>query len=233
MHVMIARRGTLRVRAPLESGPRRAAGVVTAPDVPHAIDATGTEVVLVFVDPESDVGASLLATLTGPVRLLSPEERDAIDTSRAPRDLLGADGPGWLADVVAALGGERVPRRRTIHPRVRKALGLLRASRADDDTSLARIADAVGLSPGRLMHAFTESIGIPLRPYVAWLRLQRAAAAVVLGGSLTSAATAAGFADSAHMSRAFRRAFGLTPSELRRATTQPVGSSAAQGRAPR
>jgi len=74
---------------------------------------------------------------------------------------------------------------------------------------------AVGLSPGRLMHAFTESIGIPLRPYLAWLRVQRAACAILEGASLTEAAHIAGFSDAPHMYRTFKRRLGITPSALR------------------
>ena len=47
-----------------------------------------------------------------------------------------------------------------------------------------------------------------------WLRLERAVAVFAAGGSLTDAAHAAGFADSAHLSRTFRRMFGLAPSSL-------------------
>src|SRR5215475_13475792 len=92
----------------------------------------------------------------------------------------------------------------------------LRDGRFEDEASLEVLAEAVGLSPSRLMHVFTESIGIPLRPYLSWLRLQRAAAAIVSGKvSLTEAAHAAGFADAAHMSRSFKRALGVAPSALR------------------
>jgi AraC-like DNA-binding protein len=86
---------------------------------------------------------------------------------------------------------------------------------ADWDTSLDALAASVGLSPGRLMHAFTASLGIPLRPYVAWLKLQRAAAAIATGAPLAEAANSSGFADAAHMSRTFRRMFGVPPSALR------------------
>jgi transcriptional regulator GlxA family with amidase domain len=65
------------------------------------------------------------------------------------------------------------------------------------------------------MHAFTESVGIPLRPYLAWLKLQRAAAGVAAGRQLAQVAVSAGFADAAHMTRAFRRMFGTAPSALR------------------
>ena len=49
---------------------------------------------------------------------------------------------------------------------------------------------------------------------ILWLRLQRAAHCIQRGASLTEAAHAGGFTDSAHLSHAFRRSFGLTPSEV-------------------
>ena len=91
----------------------------------------------------------------------------------------------------------------------------LRNGGVDDATSLEGLARAVGLSPSRLMHVFTSSVGIPLRPYLAWLRVQRAAIEIVSGNSLTDAALASGFADAAHMSRTFRRMLGIPPSLLR------------------
>jgi AraC-like DNA-binding protein len=102
-----------------------------------------------------------------------------------------------------------------VHPRVRKLLRLVAARPVDDESSLDALATEVGLSPSRLMHVFTESLGIPLRPYLAWLKLQRAAQAIVTGRPLADAAYAAGFADAAHMTRTFRKMFGVTPSSVR------------------
>ena len=59
-------------------------------------------------------------------------------------------------------------------------------------------------------------VGLPLRRYLLWLRLQDAVQAIAAGAPLTDAAHAAGFADSAHLSRTFRRMFGITPSDLAR-----------------
>jgi AraC-like DNA-binding protein len=42
-----------------------------------------------------------------------------------------------------------------------------------------------------------------------------ATAAIVAGEPLGRAAVLTGFADAAHMTRAFRRMFGMTPSSLR------------------
>jgi AraC-like DNA-binding protein len=64
------------------------------------------------------------------------------------------------------------------------------------------------------MHAFTQSLGIALRPYILWLRVHRACGELSNGASVTEAAVRAGFSDAAHLSRMFRRMLGATPSEI-------------------
>jgi AraC-like DNA-binding protein len=228
MHLVLALDGELSIRVGDEV--LRGAGVLTAPDVPHALDARGVDVLLVFVDPESAVGASLASALDRPVRIVTDAERRALDPATDPMAIMGADGPAWTAKVAAALGRDAPKAKRVLHPRVRRLLARLRAEDLAD-TSLEALAREARLSPSRLMHVFTESIGIPLRPYLVWLRLQRAAFAIVSGRTLTDAAAFAGFADAAHMSRSFRRAFGMAPSALR--PGQPVRSSVAPARAVR
>jgi AraC-like DNA-binding protein len=213
MHLALAVRGTLRVRTTQNDAWVTGAGVLTAPDAKHAIDARDAEVLLVFFDPESEVGAKLLPALNGTVRPLTTRERVELVEDAEPSAILRAGGAAYVRRLAAALGVEPPPPQR-VHPKVRRVLRLLRTSN-DAERSLEALARAVDLSPGRLMHAFTESIGIPLRPYLAWLKLQRAAAAIVSGQPLSSAAAAAGFVDAGHMTRTFRRMFGVSPSELR------------------
>lgn len=222
MHLVLSLEAPLRVR--VGRGPwQNMAGVLTAPDIPHAIDASEREVLLVFLDPESEAGTALRGALGGPVRAIAASERDALIRDVDPLDLMQAGGVAWTQRAVAVLGAGASLPRPSVHPRVRKLLRLLRDPSLDGDTSLATLAEQVGLSPGRLMHAFTESIGLPLRPYLAWLRLQRAAAAIVSGVPLGEAAHASGFSDAAHMTRTFRRMLGMPPSVLR-PPTQPVRS---------
>jgi AraC-like DNA-binding protein len=76
------------------------------------------------------------------------------------------------------------------------------------------LAGIAALSPSRFMHAFTESIGVPVRPYILWLRLQRAACDLMNGATVTNAAHRAGFSDAAHLTRTVRRMLGATPSDL-------------------
>lgn len=212
MHFVLAIDGELEVRTGKSTV--RAAGVLTAPDVSHAIDARDHDVLLVFIDPESDAGVALGAALTDrPVRLIDGAARTALCASD-PIELMMSGGEPWIRAAVARLGVAGPPPRSAVHPRVRRVLRHLRALPSSADVSLEALSDVAQLSPDRLMHTFTESIGIPLRPYLAWLRLQRAAGGIVRGESLSGAAVAAGFSDAAHMSRTFRRMLGMAPSML-------------------
>jgi len=68
------------------------------------------------------------------------------------------------------------------------------------------------LSASRLRHLCVEQIGVPPHRYDIWLRLCRALRVTMRGGSLTTGAVEAGFADSAHFTRTFRGAYGIAPS---------------------
>jgi AraC-like DNA-binding protein len=87
-------------------------------------------------------------------------------------------------------------------------------ARLDEPLSLTRVARHVNLSPSRASHLFVEQVGLPLKTYILWLRLQKAVQRYSEGATLTDAAHGAGFADSAHLSRTFRRMFGLPATAL-------------------
>lgn len=211
MHLVLALEGNLSLVVDEErlSG----AGVLTAPNVEHEIDAGGVQRLLVFLDPESDAGRQLLATVKGSHRMITAEQRDALTRGVDPVALMSGGGVAWAATATQLLGAAPLAPLK-MHPGVRQALKHLKEAGTQADTSLEALAVVAGISPGRFMHVFTESVGIPLRPYLAWLKLQRAVSAIVGGRTLSQAALAAGFSDSAHMSRAFARMLGIRPREL-------------------
>jgi len=101
--------------------------------------------------------------------------------------------------------------------RVKRVLEALPNRLAEAEAvSLDVVAESVGLSPSRFMHVFTTSVGVPLRPYVLWLRLQCGARELAHGKSIADAAYAAGFSDAAHLTRTFRRMLGATPRQVLR-----------------
>ena len=215
-HLIVGLEAELTVTTRASERPRRAGALITAPDTPHAVDARGTRALIVFVDPESDAGERLLAARgRASIGLFRHADADRLRTVLSPEGSALADPEGAVARALS-LGGEPVVPPAGRHPAVRRVLRYLRQAPLDADTSLTALSEIARLSAGRFMHAFTETIGIPLRPYLRWLKMERAGAALAAGASLGEAAYGAGFADAAHMSRTFLRMFGVSPSEVRR-----------------
>lgn len=80
--------------------------------------------------------------------------------------------------------------------------------------SIESLAREVALSVPRLTQLFRQSVGIPIRRYRQWHRLFVTSIGVAQGLSLTDAAIAAGFTDSAHFNHTFRTILGMTPSSV-------------------
>ena len=87
---------------------------------------------------------------------------------------------------------------------------------------LAEIARRVGVAPTTLSRRFTQVVGVPWRRWVLSERLLMAADALATGANLTEAAHRSGFADSPHLTRTFRRMFGIAPSDLTAVATWHV-----------
>ncbi len=85
-----------------------------------------------------------------------------------------------------------------------------------ESISVSQLADKANLSSSRFSHLFAESTGMPVSRYIARVRLERARELLI--GSMrrvTEIAFACGFSDSLYFSRAFRKAYGISPREYR------------------
>jgi AraC-like DNA-binding protein len=188
-------------------GEVRAPAILLAADVVHRLHPGPAR--LLYLDRESHAGRGLSPSCAAGARELSPQERSAV--------LSAWPGPGQpdLEPVLAALGlpTPRPPLAGERDDRVRRLLEGL-ATRVEDDESLVTLAARVALSPSRFRHRVRELVGMPLRPYLRWLRLRRALVVAASGVSLTRAAQDAGFADVAHLARTMQRHFGVAPSDV-------------------
>jgi AraC-like DNA-binding protein len=74
------------------------------------------------------------------------------------------------------------------------------------------LALRLGLERTQALRCFKAATGQGFREFKLWSAVQYAAAQMKEGALVRTAAMDAGFADTAHLSRVFRRVFGLTPS---------------------
>jgi len=197
---------------------RRAEGQVAVipPDTPHRIERGAPRTLLLFVDPDDRTGRRLRQLDVGETSAAWVQAGAPLLRVQLPAELVRTDD--WMRLVeesLVRLTGETLPHR-AVHPAIKRLVALLPSRIEAGDVSQRALAQEVGLSAGRLGHLFSTSVGIPLRPYVLWLRLRRATEAFHGGATLTQAAHVAGFTDSSHLSNAFRRMFGLAPSEVAR-----------------
>lgn len=146
--------------------------------------------------------------------------------SRLLREMAAPEGGPLLADSLALI----LQRRVALRPapagrdgplddrRLRRTMERIAAA-GIAAPSIAELARAAGLSPAHFARAFRVRTGVPPHAWLATLRTERAIDALRRpgqGATLAQIAVEAGFADQAHMTRAVRRATGMTPGALRR-----------------
>ena len=211
VQLVMALDGTLRFRQRPRQRWMRCDAVLVRADAWHEVNARGTNVLIAFVDAESELGAALAERTTTdvapiPVATVGEWRRQLGDSA----SLTAARVEPWVTGTL--LRDRRPP---SIDHRVKRVLRDLPSRLAEAEAvSLDVLAESVGLSASRFLHLFTTSVGVPLRPYVLWLRLQRGAGELARGKSVADAAYAAGFSDAAHFTRTFRRMIGATPRQV-------------------
>jgi AraC-like DNA-binding protein len=191
--------------------------LAVAADARHRFEAHGL-LAFIFVEPESRLGRGLAERLfrgLGLVAVESPGIERHLEPLRAAFD--APPDKGVLLDAGRRVAEELAPGllARLPDPRVQRIIDHA-ASHLDEPLSLAGASEGVHLSPSRLRHLFVEQTGLAFKTYLLWLRLVRAVTVYSEGRSLTEAAHEAGFSDSAHFSRVFKRTFGLPATTLTR-----------------
>lgn len=110
-----------------------------------------------------------------------------------------------LFEGIIATTVQHLPKSKHADPRADRMIELLLEN---PDYGLKELAEAIGVSYGRMSHLFTDSMGLSLRSFQLWLKVHRALEALGPGKKLTDIAGSAGFTDLAHLSRIVQQAFG-------------------------
>ena len=137
---------------------------------------------------------------------------------RSPDDLSGLAVSGLVFELISSLGRNEKPHVRASGGAPRWLRIAIEYLREHDDRliQIEEVADEVGLHPGYLARAFREYVGMPLAAYAREIRLERVAAELAHSDErILDIAIAAGFTDQSHLTRLFRRRFGVTPGQYR------------------
>lgn len=81
----------------------------------------------------------------------------------------------------------------------------------DTNVTLSELSAVVGVSPYHLARRFRDAFGVPPHAYQLGARVRRARQLLASGTPIAQAALEAGFADQAHLTRAFKRVVGVPP----------------------
>lgn len=214
----LARNGHLRFRTEADGAWRTFEGAFVPSHCTHQFEVDGGTLAHLFVEPESRAGRALTVRFGSSAMAELP----AVDARAAAKTLFealegGAPSGGMVRvaqSAVAALCGESTDMDKSLDKRLLRALDFIR-SNVRQPISLANAASAAALSESHFRHLFVAETGSSFRAYLLWLRINLAIEAAMAGASWTEAAHAAGFADSAHLTRTHKRMFGIEPTAIR------------------
>lgn len=86
----------------------------------------------------------------------------------------------------------------------------------EDRVTLARLGDAIGISPGHLQRTFTLVTGVSPRQYVAARRLEGAKSRLRSGADVTTAIHGSGYGSSSRFYEQARSTLGMSPASYKR-----------------
>ena len=166
--------------------------VVIRPGVEHWVEINGRAKVLYFDGLEFPLGAALAA--------------------RVPRDSTTLA----IEALASSSGAQEELRARFSHARGRCPAAVARAIAAMAEDPMTRmgqveLAERLRLGRTQALRAFKAATGMTFREFKRWTALCAATRQIAEGQLVRTAAMDAGFADTAHLTRTFRAAFGTTP----------------------
>ncbi len=135
---------------------------------------------------------------------------------------------GLLASQIGAGDRSRGSTRAAIDQRRMEQARALLDARLDAPPSIMELARMVGVNDFKLKRDFKAAHGVTIFGYVRGRRMARAASALHDGLPVSAAAVAAGYECPRCFAEAFRRHFGVLPSEVSRQTLQKLPRGAYQ-----
>jgi AraC-like DNA-binding protein len=172
---------------------------IISSNIKHTFNCLNGECQLYFIDPTAAIGEQLL-------RDYQVEDQDLLILDTTEAENLKAKLDSTLSQSPPlSLKPER------LDDRIRKCLDWIQENHALAGINLSALSDVLFLSESRLAHLFKEQVGISIHQYILWKKIEAAAKKSLGGSSLTECAHFAGFADSSHFNKTFKKMFGVKP----------------------
>ena len=195
--------------------------VVMAPNVNHSTDSENQPYIAVLIDPDHELYCYLHSLLKGqPICSLAATCLAPFHTrfQQLIAGQLSFDQAKQLVlDLLMHLNPNALPKL-PWDARVLQACRYIQQGMPQQLPTVAQVAMHTGLSESRLMHLFSQQLGISMRRYMLWLRIRYAIKLWAAGHSLIEIALGAGFADQAHYTRTLRSMVDFAPSMLKAKT---------------
>lgn len=199
IEVAYAVSGSLSVCTPHQIFPD-VSGIIIGSKVLHTFSCLNCACQLYFFDPTAAPGEYLSNRYRLKARKIVTVQKSDVEGLVEKSKLISVENheTGWHS--------------RQRDERILKCVAWIEANYMDDGINLSRLAEELCLSESRLAHLFKDNIGISIRQYLLWIRIEMAAKKSLQGYSLTECAHSSGFTDSSHFTRTFKKMFGVNPS---------------------
>lgn len=192
--------------------------VVMAPNISHSTDSQNQPYIAILIDPDHVLYAYLHPLLNGQTfNSLSADRLQSFQKQfqqLMTAQLCLEQVKQLLMDVLLVLN----PQPLVALPwdqRIQLACEYIKRCVPHQIPTIADVALQVGLSESRLMHLFSQQLGLSMRQYILWLRIRYAIKLWMQGKTLIEIAVESGFSDQAHFTRTLRRMVDFAPSMLK------------------
>jgi len=105
----------------------------------------------------------------------------------------------------------RIGNERSVSKRARDYI----EAHSSEDISIHQLASIARMSPFHFIRVFYKEMGLPPHSYLLQTRVKKAKELLIQGLPIAVAALATGFTDQSHLTRHYKRIFGITPGQFR------------------
>ena len=184
--------------------------IMQANTIRKIINQDKTQIAFIHIEPFSKQGLKL-TNRNEPFEVLTPVQIKNIINILGKWSLEDVNDEQMTANIIEVITSEiGYTSEIEIDKRIVKSIDIIRRS---EEITLKQISEQIHLSTYRFSHLFKQQTGLSFREFVLYTKLVKSLKAVYQNQNFTHSSYLGGFADQAHFTRTYYRAFGILPSQ--------------------